>query len=104
MSSGPLFQPGDHGFAEAVMRVAKANPFLPERVDREREALGRAAFVDAGPVWSFRGTPGTPSPNIARLCARLHALIERLCKRRSRGPRRIWAAPSSQARCPPTRS
>lgn len=81
MSPGPLFQPGERSFAEAVVRVAKANPFLPERVDRERDALGRAAFVDAGPVWSFRGTPGTPSPNIARLGARLHALIDRLGKR-----------------------
>jgi transcriptional regulator with AAA-type ATPase domain len=49
-----LFQPAERSFAAAVSRIAYDNPFSPERIESEREALG-TSFNEAGPVWSPDG-------------------------------------------------
>jgi transcriptional regulator with AAA-type ATPase domain len=65
----------------AVSRLAYANPFLPERKEFERAALGRD-YVDAGPVWSASvSDPDAPSPNVTRLHARLTPMIEAISGR-----------------------
>ena len=40
----------ERSFTEAVSRLAYCNPFLPERNEYEKQALG-AEFVEIGEVW-----------------------------------------------------
>ncbi len=60
-------------FAAVVGQLAYANPFLPERIDLERRALG-TDFVDSPPVWSVRLERGDQNPNLERLGARVERL------------------------------
>jgi hypothetical protein len=45
-----LFRAEERRFAAAVSRIAYDNPFSPERIESERQALG-TAFTDSGQVW-----------------------------------------------------
>lgn len=67
----PLFDDPDRRFAETVSRLSYCNPFLPERLQLERTALGDA-FCDEGAVWSKRVHVDDRRANIAQLhqCAR----------------------------------
>src|ERR1017187_7652882 len=47
----PFLTPQQRSFLTAVSQLVYANPFLPERVEFERAALGDA-FVAGEPVWS----------------------------------------------------
>src|SRR5438128_3686833 len=69
----------DHTLAEAISRLAYCNPFLPERIEFERQALG-AAFVPGGTLWHATGDP-QPPPNVFALRERAGALSERLAAR-----------------------
>ena len=61
----------DRAFLRAVSKLAYCNPFLPERIDYEREALGDD-FTEAEPVWSMRvNDPERPRDNLTRISARL---------------------------------
>ncbi len=64
-----LFATGNVEFARAAARLAHVNPFLPARIEAEREALG--GQFDASPmVWTPEGTaddPLTERPNLVRL-------------------------------------
>jgi transcriptional regulator of acetoin/glycerol metabolism len=71
----PLFTPRERALAAAVSRLAVANPFLPERVEAERVALG-PAFVDGGAVWSAQADPTAPSPNVRAVGDRVVPLVE----------------------------
>jgi hypothetical protein len=65
-------------FLEAVARLGYCNPFLPERVDWELEALG-LDFVEGGPVWSQPvNDPDKPRANVVRIVERLQPLVSRL--------------------------
>jgi transcriptional regulator with AAA-type ATPase domain len=64
-------------FLEAVSRLAYANPFLPERVELERAALG-AEFVEGEPVWSYRAEQPGPRENVWRVYRKLEPLLEEL--------------------------
>ncbi len=76
-----LFTDRERRVFAAVSRLAYANPFLPERKEFERAALGRD-YVDAGPVWSASvSDPDAPSPNVTRLHARLTPMIEAISGR-----------------------
>ena len=59
----------DRSFAKAVAELAYCNPFLSERVDLERAALGDE-FESHGQVWHPRMESGTP-PNLIRIQALL---------------------------------
>jgi hypothetical protein len=63
----------ERAFARALSRLAAANPFLPERIEAERDALGER-FIDAGPVWHARARPGDINPNVAPLDERAQGL------------------------------
>jgi len=77
----PLFTEAERRILKAVSNLAYANPFLPERTQFERAALGRD-YVHSAPVWSASvSDPEAPSPNVARLHARLSPLIESIGKR-----------------------
>ncbi|MFT3830694.1 MAG: sigma 54-interacting transcriptional regulator [Opitutaceae bacterium] len=79
-----LFSAGEAGFADAISRLIYANPFLPERIEAERDALA-ADFVREGAEWNLQ--PGAaeaspvaaaPQPNLALIRRRVEALVERL--------------------------
>jgi transcriptional regulator with AAA-type ATPase domain len=61
-------------FLETVSRLGYCNPFLPERVECEMEALG-LDFVEGDPVWSQPvDDPDRPRANVTRIVARLEPL------------------------------
>src|SRR5580698_1024808 len=65
-------------FLEAVANLGYCNPFLPERVELERAALG-SDFTGAGPVWSVSlSHPDVTRPNVTRLHQKLPAVIEEI--------------------------
>ena len=70
-----LFSPADAEFLEAVARVAFANPFLPDRIELEREALGDEFQAGSPLVWSRRAdvdeSPAEPSASCRRALPRL---------------------------------
>jgi transcriptional regulator with AAA-type ATPase domain len=69
-------------FLTAVSKLAYCNPFLPERTDHERTALGKD-YVSREIVWSASvKDPASTSPNVGRLHARLAPLIENIYARR----------------------
>jgi transcriptional regulator with AAA-type ATPase domain len=75
----------DRALAQAVSRLAYCNPFLPERIECERQALG-AEFVARGTLWHASGEP-EPAPNVRALKQRAEALAERLAGRLAEGVR-----------------
>jgi transcriptional regulator with AAA-type ATPase domain len=64
----------DRAFLQAVSKLAYCNPFLPERIAYEREALGQD-FGEAEPVWSMRvDDPDRPNANVTKISNRLNTL------------------------------
>jgi transcriptional regulator with AAA-type ATPase domain len=77
----PIMTETERRFLTAVSRLAYCNPFLPERTEYERAALGRQ-FVSGGPVWSASvADPEAVPPNLSRLRARLEPVVERVRSR-----------------------
>ena len=73
----------DRPFAEAVAALAGCNPFLPDRVELERLALG-SDFQPHGDTW-HPGWEPTPSPNVANIQARLMQRLPTWMERLLRG-------------------
>ena len=48
-----LLEPAERPFASAMSRLTYCNPFLPERIDLERQALGDA-FIQVDADWNVR--------------------------------------------------
>jgi hypothetical protein len=68
----------ERGFLSAVSQLAYCNPFLQERPEFERAALGED-FVEGEPVWSQpTQDPERPRANVWRIAARLEATLEPL--------------------------
>ena len=77
----------DRPFLEAVSKLAYANPFLPEMVNWEREALG-AEFAQEETVWNFTvGDPERVHTNSWRIQGRLEKLIPQLRRSLAEGVR-----------------
>ncbi|HLY20036.1 MAG TPA: sigma 54-interacting transcriptional regulator [Bryobacteraceae bacterium] len=77
--------PQHRAFLHAVSQLAYANPFLPERVEFERAALGDA-FIAGEPVWSQHvRDPEEPRANVWRIVERLEPLAEQLQARLRQG-------------------
>src|ERR1700736_4975983 len=71
----------ERAFLRAVSQLAYCNPFLPERVDCERAALG-SDFLEGEPVWSLPvDQPERPRANVWRIVKRLEPLAEQLRNR-----------------------
>jgi len=74
----PFLGPSARSFLDAVSRLAYCNPFLPERVECERAALG-PAFVEGEAVWSLSvDQPEGTRANITRIVRRLEPLAGEL--------------------------
>ena len=68
----------DRHFLRAVSQLAYCNPFLPERADYERAALG-ADYVEGDAVWSMPvDEPERPRANVWQIAERLEPVAARL--------------------------
>src|SRR5689334_10141778 len=67
--------PADRAFAAAVSRLVYCNPFLPERITAEREALG-AEFVEGDLVWNALRRVSDRTSNVAHLGERATAIAD----------------------------
>lgn len=72
-------------FLGAVSQLAYCNPFLPERVEFERAALGKA-FVPGGEFWSASvADPAAQYPNVVSIHGRLEPLLDKIRSRLATG-------------------
>ncbi len=77
--------PKERAFLRAVSKLGYCNPFLPERIEYEREALG-PDFREAEPVWSMRvDDPDSPHVNLLKITERIDTLVRRLRETLARG-------------------
>ncbi len=79
-----LFTQAERAFATAVSNLAYCNPFLPERIDYERQALG-GEFREADAHWNVRVEVEGIPPNVERLMHKAEALAEQARRRMSSG-------------------
>jgi DNA-binding NtrC family response regulator len=70
-----LFTTSDRAFAQTVARINACNPFLPERIAAEREALG-GEFIEAGAEWNQLPPAVESHPNHVALTKRVAVLID----------------------------
>ncbi len=74
----PFVSSAERSFLSAVSQLAYCNPFLPERAECERRALG-SHYEEGEPVWSLPvEDPERPRANVWRINARLEPLAEQL--------------------------
>jgi DNA-binding NtrC family response regulator len=81
MPSGE-FTREERSFLGSLSRLATANPFLPERIELEREIL-KDEFEDVSPVWSKR--LDRQNPNVVKLATRAEAMASAIRKRLATG-------------------
>ncbi|MEX2304356.1 MAG: sigma 54-interacting transcriptional regulator [Bryobacterales bacterium] len=75
----------ERAFLDAVSKLASCNPFQPQRVDYEREALGEDFESDEA-VWSMRvADPEKPRPNTWKIHERVESMAGPLRERVLRG-------------------
>ena len=88
-----IFTPADRRFAQAVSRLVYCNPFLPERIEHERAALGQD-FIGADTVWSIKEQNDGARPSLVLLEQRCEtiaqAVRERLTRTTSDVPEEDW--------------
>ena len=76
-----LYSDSERRFLTAVARLGYSNPFLEERIELERTALGKQ-FVPGEAVWSAPVSDDKATHvNVIRLQARLHPMIESVRRR-----------------------
>jgi MoxR-like ATPase len=81
-----LLSDSERDFATAVAHLTYVNPFLAERIEWERRALG-AEHLPCDEVWHSRGDLAGENPNEARIAERAAALAEVLRERLASGAR-----------------
>src|SRR5262245_413011 len=82
---GMLFSEAEATLARAVGQLSTGNPFLPERLEAERLALGDA-YEPAGTLWHSPAEP-EPAANVVRIAARATALTDAVRGRLAAGTR-----------------
>jgi transcriptional regulator with AAA-type ATPase domain len=75
-----LLTDSERDFAGAVSRLAYVNPFLPERIGAERQAIG-GEHVPFDAVWHARADEIGENPNERRIAERAGTLVEALRER-----------------------
>lgn len=73
-----LFSTSERKFAIAVSKIAFANPFLPERVEYEKEALGKKFDPTTRKFWSWTLHDEMDRPNIVLLTKMISELTAKL--------------------------
>lgn len=81
-----LMSAADRQFAETVSQLSYCNPFLPERIELEREALGDE-FRQRPAVWNIRFDLKAHDDNIHRLALRVGQLADALRGKLAEGKR-----------------
>ena len=81
-----LWKPPERVFARAISRMIYTNPFLPDRIAREREAQG-AEFIEGDSDWNVRAESEGQHPNITRMTERAGVLIHQARDRLAAGLR-----------------
>jgi transcriptional regulator with AAA-type ATPase domain len=81
-----IFTSEEHAFADTISRLSYANPFLTQRIEWEREALGDE-FVDSAAVWSKRTDTEKGNPNTEKIKPHVDALMESVRERLTLGGR-----------------
>ncbi|HLY37117.1 MAG TPA: sigma 54-interacting transcriptional regulator [Candidatus Binatia bacterium] len=81
-----IFTASEQAAASAIARLAYTNPFLPDRIECERQALG-SDFVDAAPVWSIQPDAVEQNPNVGRLARRAADIVQDFRERTRDGAR-----------------
>ena len=74
MSDQPLFDTSQHQFARLVAQIIECNPFLPERIEFERDALG-ADFVEQNANWNLHPHEHQQTENLARIHDRAQNIL-----------------------------
>ena len=70
-----ILNPQEHAFLTSVTMVSYANPFLPERIEYERETLG-AEFNESHANWNLLGDdPETHQINTTKIAQRAYPII-----------------------------
>ena len=73
-----FLKPEEQKFLEAVVRISYANPFLAERIDCERKALG-SEFDESHADWNLLGDdPETQQVNTRKIAEKAYAVISRM--------------------------
>lgn len=76
----PLFDAEEKQFVAAIGGLAHANPFTPERIEFERQALGDE-FIAHKSDWNVRYEGEHDHPNLVRLLVRSERLLEQARER-----------------------
>ncbi|MDX2187565.1 MAG: sigma 54-interacting transcriptional regulator [Opitutaceae bacterium] len=84
MPISPLFLPEEREFAEAMAVVNAANPFLPERIEAERRALG-SRFTEKEADWNLRPPAPTAHPNVMAMIERCGLVWRRVASALKQG-------------------
>lgn len=71
-----IFTNSDRAFAVTVRQINATNPFLPERIAREREALA-GDFIETGSEWNMLPPSTASPPNQVRLLERMGEVLEK---------------------------
>lgn len=79
MTTKSLFTADERAFATAVQGLSFCNPFMPERIAWERQALGEAFVADAAD-WNRLAPVATPNANLQAIDERASALIENVAR------------------------
>ena len=80
----PLFTPAQRKLATAVAQLGYVNPFLPERIEIERQLLGED-FTAGNLVWSLPQAVSSANPNLERVAALTKTLVHDACERLAAG-------------------
>lgn len=74
----PFLTAREQAFLRAVSNLGYCNPFLPERIEYERQVLGQD-FREGEPVWSMRvDDPASSHVNALKIAERAETLVRRL--------------------------
>src|SRR6185295_16786266 len=65
----------ERALVSAISRLVFTNPFLPERIECERVALGEA-FVAGDRVWNALADPQREASNVVKIGERAEALVK----------------------------
>lgn len=76
-----LIQSADQRFLNAISALAYSNPFLPERLELERLALGDDFVEEPSGVWNKATAMSVQRSNVVALTARVELLAEKLRSR-----------------------
>lgn len=88
------FSGAETELAVAVGAVLSANPFLPERIEHERAALG-GQFREQAAAWNLSAPLADDPPNVQQLLTRARQVIDAV---RARAARKVRAAATDPQR------